>query len=529
MAMTSEEAYRIIAKQTADRQAAAIKNAGLIADSGGNYQMKNDSTGGSGSFSASAVARAIEQGWGSASAPVDYNKLGANSVYRPENAAQVGNAPVPYANLINTPNGYNAPSSMMQGNGNSLAQAVGNQAQSVGNQAQPPKAVDNSNMINSGYDSIAASLKAAIQQSINSKNEKIKGASAKYQPQKDNVEVGRGNELRSALEMSANSGDRGGIGRQQALDTNSNADKRLNDINLQQTDEETSLRNDISNLILEGDIQGAQNQGARLKDLVANSSSMDTINYNRGQDSFSNSLAQQAANNDQAITDSNLKDKATESMAKEVEVLVAANYNNISALRDQIKTANPNDPRLPYIQAAINQKVSDQKAAEAALQSGAAKIKTAADQKAFDNAIDLWKLKGVADQTIANALNIPVGTKTADYNLDSIKAAAQAARAKSGSGGGKGSSGKKGSSEKPTYTTTQITAQAKSNMNAKDANGSFIYTIGEIEKWLNGQNVTDKQFDDIMNVIEMQYPNRYTKIDSSGRINYGVPIGPGLN
>jgi len=527
MAMTREQieqGYAILKKQSEDRQAvaqaAAIKTAGLTADSSGWYQMKNDSLGGSGTFSPEAVQQALKDGWGSASAPVDYNKLGPNSVYRPENAAGVGSAPVPYANLINTPNGYNAPSSMTQGNGNSLAQAVGNQA---------PKAVDNSAMINSGYDSIATSLKAAIQQSINNKNEKIKGTSAKYQPQKDNVEVGRGNELRSALEMSANSGDRGGIGRQQALDTNSNADKRLNDINLQQTDEETSLRNDISNLILEGDIQGAQNQGARLKDLVANSANMDTINYNRGQDSFSNSLAQQAANNDQAITDSNLKDKATESMAKEVEVLVAANYNNISALRDQIKTANPNDPRLPYIQAAINQKVSDQKAAEAALQSGAAKIKTAADQKAFDNAIDLWKLKGVADQSIANALNIPVGTKTADYNLDSIKATAQAARAKSGSGGGKGSSGKKGSSEKPTYTTTQITAQAKSNMNAKDANGSFLYTIGEIEKWLNGQNVTDRQFDDIMNVIEMQYPNRYTKIDSSGRINYGVPIGPGLN
>jgi len=414
MAMTSEEAYKIIAKQTADRQAAAIKTAGLTADSSGNYQMKNDSTGGNGSFSASAVARAIEQGWGSASAPVDYNKLGANSVYRTENAAQVGNAPVPYANLTNTPTGYNAPSTMTQANGNSLAQAVGNQT---------PKAVDNSAMINSGYDSIATSLKAAIQQSINSKNEKIKGASAKYQPQKDNVEVGRGNELRSALEMSANSGDRGGIGRQQALDTNSNADKRLNDINLQQTDEETSLRNDISNLILEGDIQGAQNQGARLKDLVANSSSMDTINYNRGQDSFTNSLAQQAANNDQAITDSNLKDKATESMAKEVEVLVAANYNNISALRDQINTANPNDPRLPQIQAAINQKVSDQKAAQAAIDTKAAATKTAAQKVAYDNALDAWAKLGTTTPQMAAILGVPVGAKTASYNIQGMNAA----------------------------------------------------------------------------------------------------------
>lgn len=106
-----------------------------------------------------------------------------------------------------------------------------------------------------------------------------------------------------------------------------------------------------------------------------------------------------------------------------------------------------------------------------------------------------------------------------NYNLSASRAN------NSSSSGGSGSSSK----EKPTYTPTQVTSQAKSYMETKDANGEYVYTIGEFKRWLANQNITDRQHDDILDAIEVQYPNRSTKIDSNGRINYGVPIGPGLN
>lgn len=140
---------------------------------------------------------------------------------------------------------------------------------------------DNSGMINSQYDSLVSALKAKIQQSMNDKHMQINGLGQKYQPQRNQSEVQRGNDLRTALEQAINAGDRGGIGRQNALETQTSADNRLNNIDLQQQGELASLQNDINNLALEGNVQEAQYKAQQLKDLITNSQYVDETNYNR--------------------------------------------------------------------------------------------------------------------------------------------------------------------------------------------------------------------------------------------------------
>ena len=87
--------------------------------------------------------------------------------------------------------------------------------------------------------------------------------------------------------------------------------------------------------------------------------------------------------------------------------------------------------------------------------------------------------------------------------------------------------------EKPTYTTSQISSQANSLMNSKNEDGAYAYTISDVEKWLSDTLPNtpegDKQFDDIMRALNMQYPNRTYKVNNNGNIHYGEPIGPGLN
>lgn len=151
-------------------------------------------------------------------------------------------------------------------------------------------AVDNSGLINSQYSNLINSLKAQIQQSINNKNQEINGLPAQYQSQKDASEVAKANDLRMALEQAANAGDRGGIGRQNALNTQAAGENRLNNINLQQEGQKNSLTNDIANLELDKAIQSGQYTAQQIKDLINNNQYVNDTNYNRSQDQFNNNV-----------------------------------------------------------------------------------------------------------------------------------------------------------------------------------------------------------------------------------------------
>lgn len=81
-----------------------------------------------------------------------------------------------------------------------------------------------------------------------------------------------------------------------------------------------------------------------------------------------------------------------------------------------------NDWQIPYLQSA-KQKESQAKAEQRAAQAAAA---SAAEQQRYKQALDLWKTYGEATADIAAILGVPVGARTADYNIDSINAANKA-------------------------------------------------------------------------------------------------------
>lgn len=100
-------------------------------------------------------------------------------------------------------------------------------------------------------------------------------------------------------------------------------------------------------------------------------------------------------------------------------VIARANYDNIQAEINRRAALNPNDPLIPYLQAIRQDKIEAQQAAEAK----AAQARTEAEQRAYENALKVWQTSGVATPDIASILGVPVGAKTADYDISSINAA----------------------------------------------------------------------------------------------------------
>jgi hypothetical protein len=88
-------------------------------------------------------------------------------------------------------------------------------------------------------------------------------------------------------------------------------------------------------------------------------------------------------------------------------------YNDFKAEVNNVKNDGDtsNDWQIPYLEAARQNKVASQEAS-----------KTEAGTAQYNNALEMWKISGVADDSIAGILGVPVGAKTADYNIASINA-----------------------------------------------------------------------------------------------------------
>ena len=148
-------------------------------------------------------------------------------------------------------------------------------------------------------------------------------------------------------------------------------------------------------------------------------------------------------------------------------------------------------------------KIFTQDAAKAEAESAEAKRA----QTLFDQAMKQWQISGTASKSVADILGIPVGSKTADYNIASINAANR------GSSGGSG--GGSDTSEKSNFTITQIYNQAKKMLGQRvdtgrrDADGKPItrprYTQEEFDTWLSSMLPDtpegDRLFDEIISML----------------------------
>jgi hypothetical protein len=110
----------------------------------------------------------------------------------------------------------------------------------------------------SATDSLVAQLKQRIAESVQAQQANIARAPQAYDPLRAESEVRKSQDLRSALERSSVLGDRGGIGRSEALATQTAGENRLTDINLQQQNYIDQANQEISRLENEGRYEEAR-------------------------------------------------------------------------------------------------------------------------------------------------------------------------------------------------------------------------------------------------------------------------------
>jgi hypothetical protein len=77
-----------------------------------------------------------------------------------------------------------------------------------------------------------------------------------------------------------------------------------------------------------------------------------------------------------------------------------------------------NDWQIAYLQAARQQKIQQQQAEEAAQAAAASE----AQKQQYKDALELWKMYGQATPEIAAILGVPVGARTANYDIDKLNA-----------------------------------------------------------------------------------------------------------
>ena len=122
----------------------------------------------------------------------------------------------------------------------------------------------------SATDSLVAQLKQRISESVANQQQLISQAPSIYDPMRATSEVAKSKQLRSALERSSVLGDRGGIGRSEALLTQTEGDKRLSNINLDQQRYINDANQEIARLENEGKFEEARIVAEQKNKLVQN-------------------------------------------------------------------------------------------------------------------------------------------------------------------------------------------------------------------------------------------------------------------
>jgi len=117
--------------------------------------------------------------------------------------------------------------------------------------------------------SLVAQLKQRIADDIASQQGVIAKAPQTFDPLRATSEVNKSQQLRSALERSSVLGDRGGVGRSEALATQTEGDNRLNAINLQQQNVISDAEATIASLEREGRYEEARIKADQTNQLLA--------------------------------------------------------------------------------------------------------------------------------------------------------------------------------------------------------------------------------------------------------------------
>jgi hypothetical protein len=250
---------------------------------------------------------------------------------------------------------------------------------------------NNTNMIGNQYDQQRKSLIAQLKQ-------KIAEAKQGLQPMRNEVEVGRNQNVNALREALANSGDRGGLGRQELLGVNTAADNQLNNINLSEANIDRQAAFEESSI-------NADTAAAKLQAILAEKTRADEMSEDIRR--YNNDYGLRLE--DRSIAAKDREAEAAENVLKREIETIGRYYTDFQAeINRRTNSADKADDALvPYLEAARAEKIAKQ----------LADADNSASQ-AYKNAYNMWLQLGVATPEVARILGIEAGAKT----LDKVKA-----------------------------------------------------------------------------------------------------------
>lgn len=266
-------------------------------------------------------------------------------------------------------------------------------------QPQPAPITDYSGQISQQYSAERELLLNQLRQKIaESKAQQegiIKNAPKQFDPLRAQSELSKGQQLRSVLERNANLGDRGGIGRSAALQTQVAGENRLNAINLQQQDVIDTANQRIADLESQGRFEEAniiqQQKLAELQALMRESQRQDELR--RGEMATAETQSRSDFNN-----------------------TIMANYNDLMGFANQLRSQNAPQWQIDAVLAARQQKIAEQGLDQ---MGRPLPVDTTPQLTSSSAALELWKQLGVANEAISRALDVPVGQRYTDTSRPS--------------------------------------------------------------------------------------------------------------
>jgi len=217
-----------------------------------------------------------------------------------------------------------------------------------------------------------------------------------FDPLRAQSEVAKSQQLRSTLERSANFGDRGGIGRQEALLTQTEGEKRLNEINLAQENVISNANAEILRLENEGKFQEAQ--------VIAANASQEL------QELITEAQRQEDLNREESIRQEGLTAEASALERQQfIETLGRFQQDFTAQINKVANDGDPtNDWQLPLLETARQEKIQAEGLDPA---TGEPLPVDTTPTLTASSALDLWEQTGVASEAISRALGVPVGER----------------------------------------------------------------------------------------------------------------------
>lgn len=237
------------------------------------------------------------------------------------------------------------------------------------------------------YDNIAQQQKEATRLAVQQGQQRLQnqkyGINQAYDDSARQAYIANMQGKKNLPQQLAYSGATGGATEMANLGLQTSYENNINNINMNRV----NALNDIDNAIVE-----LQNSG----DLTAAQQALD--NSQQALSAYQSLLANKI----------NYDVKQQENTLNTQLATIGQYANDYQAEIDRRMALNPNDPLIPYLAAARQEKINAQKQAEAQAQSSAL-------EQQRELAWKLFQETGIADEYISSILGIPQGTTTLDY------------------------------------------------------------------------------------------------------------------